>query len=237
MRPLNRRAFTLVEMLISLVMLSIFAASLVIVVRAAGHSAARAAARLLADRARYSLELFLREELRDAAVSDITVASPARITLARPIGDGTPCTDSAGVVTIPDAWWDGTRAPEGRRDDVLLLTDPVAATWQRLPIDSAWRSSCPIDHRPATSLRIALHTGQAASIRVLEPVELSAYRSGAWDWFGLTPASHSSAVQPFAGPLVPGAARFGIVGGQLDVTVPPANAAAVSVLAPLRTVP
>ena len=42
----------------------------------------------------------------------------------------------------------------------------------------------------------------------MEPVELSAYRSGAADWFGLTPASRLSAVQPFAGPLVPGTTRW-----------------------------
>ncbi|MES1259503.1 MAG: type II secretion system protein [Gemmatimonadota bacterium] len=237
MRTLTRRGFTLIELLLSLVMLAIFAAALVAVVRSAGQSATRAATRLLADRARLSLEIFLREELRDAAMSDVTVPAPARMTLSRPIGEGTPCRDSAGVVVIPDAAWNATRAPEAARDDALLLVDPLAATWQRLPIDSVWRSSCPLDHRAANSLRVAVHSGVAVAIRVVEPVELSAYRSGASDWFGLTPASHSSAVQPFAGPLVPAAARFVVSSRHLDITVPPVGSTASTIQAPLRPVP
>ena len=237
MRPVTRRGFTLVELMLSLVMLGIFAGSLVTVVRGAGRTAARATARLLADRAVLSLQFFVRQELRDAAVSDLAVVTPARLALSRPIGEAIACLDSGGVVLLPDASWDGTRAPEGARDDVLLLVDARAATWLRLPIDSVARDRCPLDHAPAFRVRVAVHPGRSVLAQVLEPVELSAYRSGAADWFGLTPADHSSSVQPFAGPLTPGVAGFVVTASRLDVTVPPLSAATVAVQAPLRAQP
>ena len=70
---------------------------------------------------------------------------------------------------------------------------------------------------------VAPHAGQAVLGRVVEPVELSAYRSGASDWFGLTPASHASAVQPFAGPLAPGTTAISAVPGTLAADVQPSG--------------
>lgn len=237
MRPLTRRGFMLVEMLLGLVLLAMVASAVVVVVRGVGAIAARSTTALLADRARVSLQVFVQQELRDAMNSDVTPLSSTRVALSRPIGEAMPCADSAGVVLIADAAWTGTRAPEGARDEVLLLVDPVAETWVRMPIDSVGRERCPIDNAPAMRLDIAAHFGTAIVVRVIEPVELSAYRSGAADWFGLTPTSRSSSVQPFAGPLLPGTARFAWFTDHLDVLVPPLGGTATTVVTPLGPSP
>jgi prepilin-type N-terminal cleavage/methylation domain-containing protein len=237
MRALSRHGFTLIELLLGLVLLGIFAGTLVVVVRGAARTAARATQSLLADRALLSLRTFAQQELGDAMSADVTVLAPTRLALSRPIGEAPVCADSGGAILLPDAAWTGTRAPEGGRDDVWLLVDVVAGSWQRLPIDSVSRGRCPLDGAPATRLALAPHAGVAAAARVVEPVELSAYRSGAADWFGLTPASHVSAVQPFAGPLVPSTARFARVPDRLDITVPPRGAPATTLQVPLGNFP
>jgi prepilin-type N-terminal cleavage/methylation domain-containing protein len=237
MRAVTRRGFTLVELLLGLVLLGIFAGIVVTVVRGTARTAARATQFLLADRALLSLRVFAEEDLRDATNSDIAVLSPSRVALPRPIGDALVCADSGGAVLLADAAWTGTRAPQGSRDDVWLLLDAATSNWQRFPIDSVGRDQCPLNGAPAIRLDLALHTGTAAAAQVVEPVELSAYQSAAADWFGLTPASHAAVVQPFAGPLVPAAARFVWSINDLDITVPPLGAPATAVQVPLGNLP
>jgi type II secretory pathway pseudopilin PulG len=233
MRPLNRSGFLLVELLLGAVMLGILAATLVAVVRGNARVATRATHSLLTDRALLSLRTFAEEELRDATASDVTVLSPVRVALSRSIGEAIACADASGIVTFADQAWVGSRTPEGGRDDAWLLTDVVAGTWQRVAIDSVGRGTCPFDGAPGTWLAVPLHSGTAAVVRIVEPVELSAYPSGGTDWFGLTPASHASAVQPFAGPLSSATSRFGLTLNLLDIMVPPRGAPTTEVLIPL----
>ena len=233
MRALACRGYTLVELLLGLVLLALFAGTMVAVVHSAGATAARASAALRADRTVTSLRLFLQQELRDGVTGDLLVLSPARLAMSRPIGQALTCADSGSAVLIADSAWSGTRSPAGRRDDAWLLVDPAAGTWLRLTIDSVAADRCPDDNAPAMRLDVAAHFGRAVAVRVMEPVELSAYRSGAADWFGLTPADRSAAVQPFAGPLTPATARFSRFAARLVIDVPPLGVAATSVVTPL----
>jgi type II secretory pathway pseudopilin PulG len=235
MRALNRGGFVLIELLLGMAMLGILAATLVAVIRGNARVATRATHSLLTERALLSFRTFAEEELRDASSSDVTVLSPARIALSRSIGEAIACADSGGRVILADSAWTGTRTPEGGRDDAWLLTDVVAGTWQRVAIDSVGRGRCPVDGAPGTWIAVAQHSGTAAVARVVEPVELSAYPSGGGDWFGLTPASHVSAVQPFAGPLASSATRFGLTLNLLDILVPPRGAPTTDVQIPLGT--
>ncbi len=197
MRPLSRRGFLLVELLIGAVMLGLLAATLVAVIRGTARVATRATDSLLRERALLSLRTFAEEELRDATSGDLAVVSPIRIALSRSIGEAIACADADGIVTFADLAWAGTRTAEGGRDDAWLLTDVVAGTWQRVAIDSVGRGACPIDGAPGTWLAVPSHgSTDRGRVRIVEPVELSAYPSGGTDWFGLTPASHASAVQP-----------------------------------------
>ncbi len=235
MRPLKRGGFLLIELLIGLVTVGILAATVVAVVRGNARVATRATHSLLADRALLSLRTFAEEELRDATSSDVAVLSPVRVALSRPIGEALACADVGGIVTFADLAWAGTRIPEGGRDDAWLLTDVVAGTWQRVAIDSVGHGTCPLDGAQGTWLAVPPHGGTAAVLRIVEPVELSAYSSGGADWFGLTPASHASAVQPFAGPLSLSATRFALALNLLDISVSPRGAPTTEVLIPLGT--
>jgi hypothetical protein len=237
MRTLSRGGFVLVELLLSVLVLGIFAATLVAVVAGNARTATRATQLLLADRALLALQVFTQEELRDAMSGDVTVLSPARVALSRSIGEAIPCADAGGGVLIADADWTGARTPEGGRDDAWLLVDAVAGTWQRIAIDSVSRDRCPIDGAPANRLALGSHPGAVAAVRVVEPVELSAYPSGGADWFGLTPASHTSAVQPFAGPLTPSATRFTTSSSHFDISVTPRGAPPIGVPIPLGISP
>lgn len=234
---MRRAGFALVEQLIALVLLAIFAGVLVVVVRGAGRVASRAAGSLVADRAVGALTTFLEEELRDGGDSDVVVVAATRVALSRPIGEGAVCADSAGAVLLRDTSWVGNRSPQAARDEAELLLDPVAALWIRIPIDSVRAASCPVDGASATRLVVAPHTGRAAVARVVEPVELSAYRSGAADWLGLTPASHASAVQPFAGPLAPATTRIVAAPGLLTAAMQPSGQGPVQLRLPLGSPP
>jgi hypothetical protein len=234
---MRRRGFALVEQLIALVLLALYAGVLVVVVRGAGRVASRTAGSLLADRAVGAVTTFLEEELRDGGDSDVAVLAATRVALSRPIGEGSVCADSAGAVLLRDTTWLGNRPPQPARDDVELLLDPVAGLWIRVPIDSVTAASCPLDGASATRLAVVPHAGHAALARVLEPVELSAYRSGAADWFGLTPASHASAVQPFAGPLVPATTAIVASPGLLTTAMQPGGQRPVQLQLPLGSPP
>jgi hypothetical protein len=227
----------LIELLVGLVILVLFATQLVVLVRGMGRVAVRSTASLLADRTVGSLRTFLGEELRDASDSDVAILSPSRAALSRTVGEALVCGDSAGAVFLRASSWHGTRLPEGGRDVALLLVDPVGERWLALPIDSVRSARCPADGALATRLDVAAHGDTARIARIREPVELSAYRSGGADWFGLTPASHASAVQPFAGPLAAGTARFAVSVGVLTATVIPQNASSVALRLPLGSPP
>lgn len=223
---MTRRGFTLIELLIGLVILALFATLVVTVVRGAATVATRSMVSLSTDRTQLALRTFLQQELRDAVDTEVALLAPARVALSRPIGDAIPCADSAGTLLIADSSWHGTRLPAGNRDDLLLLIDPVAEQWLRVTVDSVGIGQCPVSNAPALRLYVASHSGTATVVYVEEPVELSAYRSGAADWFGLTPASHTSAVQPFAGPLTVGSTLFSWFADRLEVafTIPGAPA-------------
>lgn len=233
MRSLSRGGFALMELLLATVLLALFAGALVMVLRGAGRIATRSGRLLLADRALLALRTFAQEELRDATTGDVALVSASRIALSRPIGEGMACADSGGVVLIADSAWTGTRTPAAARDDLLLLISPAAATWLAVPIDSVGRGRCPLDNAPAVRLDVPPHAGAGTFARVMEGVELSAYASGGADWFGLTPASGSSSVQPFAGPLALSATRFSVTSSALDILVPPRGASSSVVQIPL----
>lgn len=233
MRALSRGGFLLVELLIGMTMFGIVIAMLVTIVRGTARTTARASQLLVADRALLSLQGLAQQELRDARRSDVSILSPTRLGLSRPIGEAVVCADSGGIVLFADQAWTGTRAPEAGRDDAWLLLDPVLEQWQQVPIDSAGRGRCPLDGAPATRLVMSPHAAAAMALRVMEPVELSAYPSGVADWFGLTPASHSAVVQPFAGPLVAAATRFTAFPDHLELVVPPRAVTATTVQIPL----
>jgi prepilin-type N-terminal cleavage/methylation domain-containing protein len=236
-RPEYREGFTLVELLLGLTVLGIVAGTATAVVLGVSRAATRATRSLVADRALQSLQVFLRQELRDATNADVAVMASTRIALARPIGEAMVCAASDTAILVADSAWTGTRWPEPGRDDAWLLVDPVAAAWQAAAIVAVAADQCPADLAPAIRLSLSAPPTGTVVVRIMEPVELSAYRSGIADWFGLTPANHAAAVQPFAGPLTPGTSRWVLYADRLETAMQPNGAAATIVLIPLAAGP
>lgn len=230
---MSRRGFTLVELLLGLVALGILAGTVTAMMRGAARMSARAMQSLVAGRTVGSLQGFLQQELRDAVGNDVTVLAPTRVALSRPIGDAMVCAAAGMAVLIPDSGWSGTRRPEPGRDEAWLLIDPLTDGWQTAAITDVAPDRCPADNAPALRLSLTAAAPGAMVVRVMEPVELSAYRSGVADWFGLTPANHLSAVQPFAGPLTPATAQWTQYPDRLETLLQPGGAPATTVTTPL----
>ncbi|MGH7524878.1 MAG: prepilin-type N-terminal cleavage/methylation domain-containing protein [Gemmatimonadales bacterium] len=223
--------FTLVELLLALTLLVLVASGAIALVGMASREARRATQALTTSRSVEALQGFLQQELRDAMTDDITVLAPERIALARPVGDAMTCATDAGSVVIADSGWSGARLPEAGRDESWLLADPSTAAWQASAITDVSADHCP-DGSPATRIQLA-SPSPSAVIRVMEPVELSAYGSGAFDWMGLTPASHLVAVQPFAGPLVPATTGWTVFSDRIESRLQPHGADPLLLITPL----
>jgi len=228
--------FSLFELVLGLAILGIVAGAATTIVLAASRTAARATQSLAAGRAVRSLQGFLQQELRDAVQGDVTALAPARVAFARPVGMAMVCDASGFDVVMADSAWTGIRAPQAGRDSAWLLIDPVAEVWQPSSVVAATSDRCP-DQAPAVRLALDAPADGAMLVRIAEPVELSAYRSGIADWFGLAPASGLSGVQPFAGPLVPGTTRWVLFSDRLETSLQPAGAAATIVITPLASGP
>ena len=230
---MTRRGFTLVELLIGLIMLALLAGVATMMVTATARAAGHATHALLVDRTVQALQTFLQQELRDAGDTDVTAIAATRVSLARPVGDADVCAKSDSSIAVAAAGWAGTRLPQAFRDEAWMLVDPLAADWRMSAITGVWSDRCADGLTPAIALGLAVSPAAASAVRVMEPVELSAYRSGVADWLGLTPASHGSPVQPFAGPLTPGSTRFARYPGYLAATVQPDRAPTINVHTPL----
>ena len=235
---MSRRAgFTLVELLVGLVALAVFATALIAILGGASRVAQRAAAALAAERASQALRVFLRQELRDGFAADLSVVTPARVALPRPVGDATPCAVSDSSLLLPESAWSGDRMPEAGRDDAWMLLDAAAEVWQPASIAAVLSDRCPADGSPAIRIDVDGSAAGALVVRVMEPVILSAYRSGTFDWFGLAPAGGGAVVQPFAGPLAPGTTRWSLAADRLETVMQPAGSPLETVATPLRPAP
>ena len=229
-----RRGFTLVEMLIALILLALLCTGVVSVVRTAAHGATRAIKSATTARLITTVELFLQHDFTTARTSELHLTGSTRLTLPQPVGVGIACDDTpaTGTIRIALADWQGARRPDPAHDVVWLLTDSLIEHWDSTRVVAGANALCS-DGRPAFAVQTAPRLSRAVFARVVEPTDWSIYAAGGSDWFGLAPADHSAVVQPFAGPLRTGAARFTVVGNALQVLVPPIAGNAVTLVAPL----
>ena len=182
MRPLRRDGFTLVELLLGLVLLAMFAALATTVVTAAGRYAARATSALSLDRSTQTVQVFFAEELRNARTADVALPSVNHLTMSRAIGESLTCFEDGTSVRFPVAGWYGTRFPEAGRDLVLLL--PATGTQLGFAADCVGQERALPGRNGRLSLGLATHALGNALLRVIEPVVFQIYRSGIDDWFG-----------------------------------------------------
>ncbi len=214
MRSLSRSGVTLLELLLVITLLALIGVMVTAVVVGASRVAARATAQLALERTVQVAATFLRHELRDGDWSSVTVAADV-VTLRRAVGEGSACTSDSLSIWLRRTGWQGDRAPEAGRDRLLLLLRPDQP-WREVSLADITPASCP-DGTTAWRLTMTPPVDSVRVVRVIEPVLLRRYRAGAGDWLGLAPGDGSSPVQPFAGPLTPGASRFLRVGDSLRV--------------------
>jgi prepilin-type N-terminal cleavage/methylation domain-containing protein len=210
---MNRRGFTLAELLVALTltaMLALLTARLL-----------ASAALLLRDRSeRMALEHGLRVAagtLRatfepmgtdTASGSDLLTASPALLLGRAARASGVVCALGPGLFVVRNgaSWWRALRDPVAGRDSVLAA-DWQSRTWRRFSLAAPpGAGSCP-DGSSAITLSVAGDSAGFAAIQpgspllIFEDVELKSYTSAPDQWLGLRLLGTGQPVQPFAGPL------------------------------------
>lgn len=228
---MTRRGVTLLELLLVLSLLGIVGSTVSAMVMAASRVGARAVNQLAAERTAQVTAAFFHHALANAAWPDVSVADDA-VALARPVGEGAVCAVSGTQLWIRRSDWSGERAPDGARDRLVVWPDDGLDP-TREPILDVVGASCP-DAAPAWRVTRGASDAIGGWVRVEEPATVRRYRVGSSEWLGLVEGG--APVQPFAGPLVPGASRFAMVGVVLQLDL--GTLAGIRGLAiPLRATP
>jgi prepilin-type N-terminal cleavage/methylation domain-containing protein len=236
-RPHRRRAFTLVEILLVLVLgaivLGLIAAIGTRLQHRLGAQAARAAANEQLGAAAELLPLDLRGV--SPASGDVAEVSDTSIQIRATIGGAVLCGCSGNTATVALYLGAGGRqvAPSLQAGDTLWLLDAADSSdhWRPVRLDGWRRASgtcAPLTdatasllfdlaHLWAADLRDTIGATAATLVRITRPLRLSLYRAGDGRWYlGLrswnTLAGQFNGIQPLSGPYASptgaGGARF-----------------------------
>jgi hypothetical protein len=231
-RPVNRRAFTVHEMLVSLVVMS-----------AAVGLAAHAAVGLLRFYHGVGEIVAVRSHTAEvgaivagalwgvsAANGDVRAATDSALEVLAPSGAAAVCDAAPGQVTIPASTPRGNALAAfdqpAEAGDVahIMVSDSAGARWVSATVVDAGGEAGPCAAFPAAVaarrlyLDAPLLVPRGSVLRVARPVRLSHYRAsdgwyfGVRDWNGVT--QRFNTIQPVAGPLEPHSAdksRSGLV--------------------------
>jgi prepilin-type N-terminal cleavage/methylation domain-containing protein len=229
---MTRRGWTLLELLVVLLLSALLATLVTVVIAGAARAAARQAGALDRERSEAALSWWWRAVLRDAEAGDIAVPSLDRIVAHLPVGAAAPCSQMGSTLWIARSAWGGSRDPEAGRDLVWLLTEPRTAAWDRLAILAVDNDHCP-GGEAAFRLSLSAAALPGLLVRVVEPLQLRLYLSGAKGWLGLAPADGSTSVQPFAGPIELAASWFARDSGGVRAFVQSAQGPLLQLVAPV----
>lgn len=219
----DRRGFTLVELMIALVLLSVVGVVIYKLVTSTQRVATAQAERMLLQSSVRTGALVVPAELREIATNtagqtdlmDITADS---VTYRAARGLGFTCAVTSTQVKIRNSAvlpYSGLRGISAGRDSLLLFveSDPSTAAddrWVRIGISSVGTSTCGTDAAIALTTPdfLALLPGGLLStvvvggpVRVEEVMRLKSYTSGADRWVGAQSVSANEAVQPILGPI------------------------------------
>lgn len=216
LHPSLERGFTLVEVLVSLVLLVLVAGiGLRLFLRQHWTGVAQSDAGAMQSSLRAGL-LFLASELRELGGSpgdgDILVFSPESLTYRSMRGAGVSCARSDLSVLVEAGTFSGYRSPQAGRDSLLLHYEgrPHTAAddrWLHLPLAAVGGSSCA--GTPALLFTTTLDTAAfppaafapLAPARTFEIMQVKLYRSGTEYWLGARSVSAGETIQPVVGPL------------------------------------
>lgn len=196
---MNRRGFSLAELIIVLSLIGWMLLGVTLTLRTAARTTDIATRELVHARDLSTVSALLQSSTEWAASTDLLAGVVDTLSFDLRLGEAAPCASGASSVTVPLSPSPWSRLPVADRDQLLLLTQVEPAQWERRPLTLVHPAACP-DLRPA----IALETTAGAPalwLRVVTPVRMRAYASGGSRWLGLEERGGGGSIQPFAGPL------------------------------------
>lgn len=220
----SRPGFTLVEVMISLVLMLVVAGALHRILGSTQRITRAQAQRIeLQSNLRAGASIAL-SELRELstvaggteAQNDILFAGSTAVVYRAMRGIGFVCgVPSATAIRIARSSFTGHRDPQAGRDDALLFLGHPAvaggeASWIKTPIVAVATSApCPGALDPGITLTVpasaAVASLEAGSpVRIAEVMELRLYQSEGRSWLGARSVSAGETTQPLVGPLTDG---------------------------------
>jgi prepilin-type N-terminal cleavage/methylation domain-containing protein len=210
------RGFTLVEILISLVLMLVLAAVGIRLFLGQHWTGLAQSETAAVQGALRSGALFLTSELRELGGTpgdpDLLAFSPDSLTYRAMRGAGTSCDRTQNSILLESATFSGYRAISAGRDSILLhlegrIDQASDDRWLHLPILSVSGSSC--GGAPAILIGTVLDTilfpraafASLAPARTFEVMQAKLYQSGGDFWLGARSVSAGETIQPLAGPL------------------------------------
>jgi prepilin-type N-terminal cleavage/methylation domain-containing protein len=223
MRTPDRRGFSLIELLIALVMLGLFAGAfynvLIAVQRTSGRQTHQAN---MQGNLRAGIQLVQTElqDLRTDGVNDTDILSMSgsaiRYRVMRGVGEA--CSHSNSGVEIRQSTFSGPHAPNPSFDSLAIYVDGDSTrtdddTWMLTPFTGGGASTCPDGEAAWTaSVNLTAQDGSIYSpspIRTYEEMELGLVTSGGKDWLGIRAINKSeNTLIPVIGPLATGGVAF-----------------------------
>jgi hypothetical protein len=219
MRALTPRSgFSVVELLLVLSLLVGVMAAAYAVVHMAGTEAMAARQRTAALRDQVTLWALLTHDVSHAEASDVAVPGSDAVEFDRPVGEGSVCENEPLAVLLRATGGSWSRQPTAGRDHLWLREPGPGGGWSRRGIVSVAVANCP-DGGSALRLDTDAPVSAMAFARVVEPVRLRSYASGAAHWLGMEGRGSGISLQPLAGPLDGGAFQAAVSGHHLGVTL------------------
>lgn len=229
MTPMARRGFTLVELLVSMVLLGVVTGSITGAAISALRSADRSRERARQEGMLREVAAVVERELGDVAPGrDVGSFAADSVIYRAGRGSGFTCGTETGAVVVRDADFRAWRLPDPARDSLLFLlpgdsTGP--AVWVTAPLLAAPARGHCRDGAPGLRLSVdgglvALASTRDLPLRVMEWMRMRLYQStGSW-WIGAGSLRPGDVIQPIAGPLAVGGLSFSWLDGTASTTTP-----------------
>jgi prepilin-type N-terminal cleavage/methylation domain-containing protein len=219
----SRKGFTLIELMISLVLLTIVGGGVLTLLNNQQRATRQQAQLAMLQSNVRTGTLLLPSELRelhiDATGGDIVSMAADNITYRAMRGTSVACAVSTTQVTLRNGLTFGYRAPIAGRDSLLLFidNDTESATddgWKATALAAPAATTCP-DGSAATAYTVAIPADTVAMVsldavvRTFEVMQLTLYQANGRNWLGARSVSANElAVQPVLGPLTATGVQF-----------------------------
>ena len=216
----SRRGFTLIELMLSLIMVLVVSGALHRLVFSTQRLSRAQAARIAVQSSMRGAVLVVGNELRELSTvvggsgteNDLLSLGASAISYRGMRGFGYTCQLlGPGVLRLSRGSFTGYRDPQPGRDSVLVyapgLRSPADSSWIPMAITKVSTTEpCAGESAPAITLTAVASPAlgpipAGAPVRVYELMELASYRSDGQWWLGMRSLTSAEAIQPLFGPL------------------------------------